>query len=137
MRSTVAVERLHGRVSEERQLVRRLQPVAGGEALDDIADRLGDHTVLFAGRAQVLPDVVRVDARMRAFVPLYDQRIEALLGGPHVIADHRDDVVEHDDVAHAGNLPGGAVVDLPTLPPNTGQALRVANFMPGSIASMP
>jgi hypothetical protein len=26
---------------------------------------------------------------------------------------------------------------LPTLPPNTGQAASVANFMPGSIASMP
>ena len=109
------VHRLHRRMREKRQLVGRIQPVAGGKALGDIAFGFGDHAVLFAGGAQILPDVVRADARVRAFVPVDHERIEALLGRPHVIADHRDHVVEHDDLLHARDFLGGAVVDLADL----------------------
>ena len=110
-----AVHRLHGRVREERQLVSRVEPVAGGEALGDIAVGFGDRAVLFAGGAQIPPDIVRADARVRAFVPVDHQRIEALLGRPHVIADHGDQIVEHDDLLHARDFLGGAVVDLADL----------------------
>ena len=53
--------------------------------------------------------------RVRAFVPGDDERVEALLGRPHVIADDGDEVVEHDDLPHARNCLGRAVVDLADL----------------------
>ncbi len=43
------------------------------------------------------------------------QRIETFLGRPHVIADHRDHIVQHDDLPHARNFFGRAVVDLADL----------------------
>ena len=50
--------------------------------------------------------------RIRTFVPVDHQRIEALLGRPHVIADHGDEIVEHHDLLHARDFFGSAVVDL-------------------------
>ncbi len=52
------VQRLHRRMRQERKLVRRFQPVAGCKPLGDIAFGFGDHAVLFAGGAQILPDIV-------------------------------------------------------------------------------
>ena len=109
------VQRLHRRVREERQLVCRLELFARRKSLGDVADRFGNRAVLFAGRAQVLPDVFRADLRVRPFVPVDLERVQALLGRPHVIADHGDHVVEHHDLAHAGNLLRGAVIDLADL----------------------
>jgi hypothetical protein len=109
------VQRLHRRVCQERQFIRCFQPVTGGEALGDVANGFGDYAVLFTGGAQILPDVVRADAGVRALIPGHYKRIEPLLGRPHVIADHRDHVVQHDDLAHARNLLGGAVIDLADL----------------------
>src|SRR3984957_4595419 len=109
------VDRFHRRVREKRQFVSRLQPVAGGEAFLDIAYGLGVPAVLFAGRAQIPPDVVRTDASVRAFVPVDHERIDAFLGRPHMIADHRDHVIEHHNLAHARDFSGGAVVNLGNL----------------------
>ena len=50
--------------------------------------------------------------RIRTFVPIDHQRIEALLGRPHVIADHGDEIVEHHDLLHALDFFGSAVVNL-------------------------
>ena len=111
-----AVHRLHRRMRQERQLVGRLEPVAGRKALGDIAVGFRDHAVLFAGGAQILPDVFRADAaRSAPSSQLIIERIEALLGRPHVIADHRDQIVQHDDLLHARDFLGGAVVDLADL----------------------
>ena len=52
---------------------------------------------------------------VRPFVPVDLERLEALLGRPHVIADHGDEIVEHHDLPHARNLLRGAVVDLADL----------------------
>ena len=125
------VDRLHGRVREKRQLVGRFQPVAGGKALGDIAVGFRDRAVLFAGGAQIAPDVVRAEACVRAFVPVDHQRVEAFLGRPHVIADHRDQIVEHDDLLHAGDFPGGAVVDLADLAAEYRTGLQRREFHAG------
>ena len=53
--------------------------------------------------------------RVRPFVPGDVERVEPLLGRPHVIADDGDEVVEHDDLAHAGDRLRRAVVDMPDL----------------------
>ena len=74
------------------------------------------------------------DAGVRPVVPGDVERVEALLGRPHMIADHRDEIVEHDDLADAGHRLGlRCRRHAPTLPPNTGQAARVANFTPGGM----
>ena len=65
------------------------------------------------------------------------ERVQALLGRPHVIADDRDHIVEHDDLCTPGTALASLSSTCATLPPNTGQAASVANFMPGSMASMP
>src|SRR5260370_35312922 len=107
-----AVPRLHRRVREERQLVFGVEFFALRQALGDVTDRFCDHPFLFARRAQMLPNIIRADARVRAFVPGDDESVETLLGGPHVIADDRDQVVEHHDLPDAGNSLGRAVVDV-------------------------
>ena len=132
-----AVQRLHGRVRQKRHLVFDVDPLALRQALGYVADRFCYDAVFRAGGAQIVPNVARVDFRVRAFVPGDGERIESFFGGPHVIADDRYQVVEHNDLLYAGNLLGGGVVDRATLPPNTGHCASVANFMPGSIASMP
>ena len=109
------VQGLHRRVGKKWQLVRRIQPAAGRKALRDIAGGLGDHAVFLARRAQILPDVIRAEACVRALVPVHHERIEAFFGRPHVIADYRDCIVEHDDLLHARNFLGGAVIDLADL----------------------
>ena len=53
------VDRLHRRVREKGKLVGRVQPLAGRKALGDIAFGFRDYAVLFARRAQILPDVFR------------------------------------------------------------------------------
>ena len=107
-----AVQRLHGRMRQERQLVFAVDPVALRQTLGDVADRFGDDAVFFARGAQVVPDIGRTDLGVRPFVPCHVQRVEALLGRPGVIADNRDQIVEHDDLSNAGNGLRGAVVDM-------------------------
>ena len=65
---------------------------------------------------------VGAELGVRPFVPVDLERVETLLRRPHVIADDGDEVVEHDDLAHARDLLRRASSTLPTLPPNTGQA---------------
>jgi len=45
-------------VRQKRQFVGRIQPVAGRQALGDIAFGFGDDAVLFTCRAQILPTSV-------------------------------------------------------------------------------
>ncbi len=122
------VDRLHRRMREKRQLVRRFKPVAGSKALGDVASRFRDHAILFARGAQILPNILQVKIRVRTFFPVYHQRIEALLGRPHVIADHRDQIVQHDHLLHARNFPGGAVVDLGDLAAENRTGLQGCEF---------
>ena len=75
--------------------------------------------------------------RVGALVPVDLQGIEALLGCPHVIADHGDHVVQHDDLPYARDFFAAVSSTFRTLPPCTGQAATVANFMPSSIVSIP
>ena len=64
------VQRLHRRMGEKRQLVGRIEPVAGRKALGDVAFGFGDRAILFARGAQISPDVFRADGRVRALVPV-------------------------------------------------------------------
>ena len=107
-----AIQRLHGRMRQKRQFVFAVDPLALRKTLGDVADRFGDDTVLFARGAQVVPDIGRTDLRVRSLVPGDDESIEALLGRPDVIADNRDQIVEHDDLPDAGNGLRRAVVDM-------------------------
>jgi hypothetical protein len=109
------VDRLHRGMREERQLVGRLEPVAAGKRLGDVAVGFCDRAVLLAGLAQIVPDVLGGDIGVRSLVPLDLERFETFLRRPHVIADHGDGVVEHDDLAYAGDFRRGAVVDLADL----------------------
>src|ERR1700753_1525258 len=49
--------------------------------------------------------------RVRAAVPFDLERVEPFLRRPHMVADHANDIVEHDDLLYAWNFLGGAVVD--------------------------
>ncbi len=63
------VQRLHGRVSQERQLVGGFELVAAGKSLGDVAFGFRDDAVLFTGGAQILPDIRRADPRVRRLRP--------------------------------------------------------------------
>ena len=52
------------------------------------------------------------DLRVRTFVPGDDESVEAFLGGPHMVADNGNDVVQHNDLADARDRFGGAVIDM-------------------------
>src|SRR3984893_7548259 len=71
-----AIERLHRRMRQKRQLVFGIDPFTLGQALGDVAERFCDHAVFFAGRAQMVPNVAGIYFCVRAFVPFDDKRIE-------------------------------------------------------------
>jgi hypothetical protein len=106
------VDRLHRRMREKRQFVGRFKSIAGGKALGDVASRFRDRALLLAGSAQVVPNVFRVNSSVGAFVPVYRQGVDTFLCRPHVITDHRDQIIEHDNLLYARNFPRGAIVDL-------------------------
>ena len=99
-----AVHRLHRRVGEERQLVGRFDRLALRQRLGRIADRFGDRAVLLARGAK---SASRSCAELTcAFGPssqVMSSAREPLFRRPHVIADHGDEIVQHDDLPHAGN----------------------------------
>ena len=109
-----AVHRLHGGMRQERQFVgasnrspcaqspwrhrRRIlatAPSCSLAARRSVPDRSAELTSAFGPSSQVIVE-----------------RLQPLLGRPHVIADHRHQVVEHDDLAHAGTALAAAVVDV-------------------------
>ena len=66
-----------------------------------------------AGGAQARPDLRR--CRRAAFGPVVPgdvERLQPLLGRPHVVADHRHQIVQHHHLANAGHGLGLAVVDV-------------------------
>ena len=133
-----AVHRFHRGMGEKRQLVVGIEAFALREALVDVAFGFGDDAVLLARRAQVVPDVGGIDLGVRPFVPGHFQRVEPLLGGPHMVADDGDEIVEHDDLPHARHFFRGAVVDMLRpcrRAPDTGQGSRTS--CPARMASMP
>src|SRR5262249_1011858 len=97
-----AVQRLHRRVGQERHFLLAIGPVVLRQGPGHVADRFCDDAVFLTGGAQVVPNVAGVEFRVRAFVPRYGQRIESFFGSPHVIADDRYQVVEHNDLLYAG-----------------------------------
>ena len=109
-----AVHRFHRRVREKRQFVRGIESFALRQsALRSIADGLGDDARLSRWRRGSAPR--RSRSKSLAFAPSFQvdvERFEALLGGPHVIADDGDEIVEHDDLAHARHGFRRGVVDV-------------------------
>ena len=100
-------------MGEKGQLIRRFQQVALGQALGDVARGFGDRALRFAGGAELFPDVVGRNGGIGPLVPGDVERAQALLGRPHVIADDGDQIVEHDDLTHAGEALGFGVIDVP------------------------
>ena len=99
-------------MGEKRQLVIGIEAFALREALLDVAFGFGDDAVLLARRAQVVPDVGGIDLGVRPFVPSHFQSVEPLPGGPHMVADDGDEIIEHDDLPHARHFFRDAVVDM-------------------------
>ncbi len=54
-----------------------------------------------------------------------------------MVADHRDDIVQHDDLPDALHAFALESSTLTTLPPWTGESVTLANFTPGGSTSMP
>ena len=106
------VHRFHGGMGEKRQLVIGIEAFALRETLLNVAFGFGDDTVLLARRAQVVPDVGGIDLGVRPFVPSHFQRVEPLPGGPHMVADDGDEIIEHDDLRARQALFRGTVVDM-------------------------
>ena len=107
-----AIHRFHGGMRQEGHFVMRLDFFTVRQRLVGIADLLGDEAALLAGRLYLFPDQSRVDAAVDARVPRDDERIETALGGPHMVADHRHHIVQHDNLLHTGNFLCRAVVDM-------------------------
>ena len=108
-----AVHRLHRGMREERHLVDGLDLLGGGRhGLGDVAIAAGDDAVASARRSSICShDARRRDIRVRALVPFDVERGKALHRRPHMIADHRDGIVEPHHLAHALDRHGLAVVD--------------------------
>ena len=104
-----AVHRLHRRVREERELVRRLEPLRrAAERRFDVA-LLVRHRARRHRKALVLGhDLRRAEAQRRGLVPLGDECVAAALGRPIVLGEHGDAVGRRrgkgDHVEHAANL---------------------------------
>ena len=97
-----------------------------------VASFLPDDALRLARGAHALPQDVRAQRSIRAFVPNDRQRREPLFRGPLVVADDGDEIVEDDDLPDAGDLLRAAVVDGLTLPPNTGQSRRSRTSLPAA-----
>jgi hypothetical protein len=107
-----AVDRLHRGVREERLLIdgvdARLRIV---ERIADVAVLARHRAVALRGIGEVVDDLLHRQVRAGAFVPFDLERLHAAFGGPGVVADHRDRVVDPDHLAHAGDLLRVGVVD--------------------------
>src|SRR4030095_7424825 len=77
-----------------------------------VTHRLRNHTRLLTRRLGLFPDLCLVHRRVRTLVPGDLQRREALFRGPVVIANHSDQVLEDDHLAHTWDRFGCSVVDL-------------------------
>ncbi len=93
---------LHRRVREERLAVDRLDPgVRVREGLLHIAGLMGQGgRSLARSLVEVGPQGLRAHRRVRPFVPADREGVEAGLGRPEVLADHRDRVGQLDHLQH-------------------------------------
>ena len=107
-----AVHRLHRRMGEERHVIGRLEFRSLAQSLGDVAGRFRDRALFLARRDETVEHVGGRHCGVRPFVPCDVESLEALLGGPHVIADDRDEIVENDDLPHSGHVAGRRVVDM-------------------------
>ena len=118
-------------MGEEGQLVRGLVLLALAERLFDISRVLRDRPTSLARLAQVLPDIRGGDGRVRSLVPADVERLKTLLRRPHVIADDRDHVVQHDHLAHARNPVCGAGIHVGHLAAKHRTCRKGRKFHPG------
>ena len=98
-----AVHRLHRRMGEERHVIGRLDFRSLAQSLVDVAGRFRDRARFLACRDEAVQHIGRRHVGVRPFVPRDVEGVEALLGGPHVIADDRDEIVENDDLSDPGH----------------------------------
>jgi hypothetical protein len=132
-----AVHRFHRRVREQGNLELGFEAIAARKALLDVAELARHDAGLPAGDAKLVPHLCRGHLRVRTVVPLDLERLERLLRGPHVVADHATRSSRTTTWRKPGTFFAARSSTRRTLPPSTGLCAIVANFMPGSIASMP
>ena len=107
-----AVHRLHRRMCEERHVVGRLKFRPLAQSLGDVAGRFRDRARFLARGDKAVQHIGRGHLGVRPFVPRDVEDVEALLGGPHVVADDRDEIVENDDLADPRHGLRPLVVDM-------------------------
>ena len=107
-----AVHRLHRRMGEERHVIGRFEFRSLAESLADVAGRFRHRAISLARGDEAVQHVGRRHVGVRPFVPSDVEGVEALLGGPHVIADHRDEIVENDDLPDSRHGQGSCVVHM-------------------------
>ncbi len=84
-------------------MIGRLELGSLAQSLGDVAGRFRHRARFLARRDEAVQHVGRRDVGVRPFVPRDVEGVEALLGGPHVIADDRDEIVENDDLPDPGH----------------------------------
>src|ERR1700722_10884589 len=107
-----AVHRLHGGVSEKRELVGRFKEHAGLERFERIAFALGRHPCALRSGLQLLPKLSLIEPRVRTWRPLDHQSAHTLNGRPHVITYHRHKIIKNHDLPNARQPKCGRLVDL-------------------------
>src|SRR6185295_9644363 len=81
-------------------------------SLGDIALFVSHDAFLLRGDFHLLHDAGGRDVCVRTIVPVDVESGQALHGRPHVIADHRDGIIELHHLTHALDRHGLAVVDV-------------------------
>src|SRR5271156_3132556 len=107
-----AVHRLHGGVSEKRELVGRFKEHAGLERLERIAFALRRHPCSFRSGLQLLPKLSLIEPRVGTWRPLDHQGANTLNGRPHVIAHYRHKIIKDHDLPNARQRKCGRLIDL-------------------------
>ena len=93
-------------------MISRLEFRSLGQSLGDVAGRFRDRALSIARGDEAVENVGRRHVGVRPFVPRDVERVEALLGGPHMIADDCDEIVENDDLPHSRYVLSRRVVDM-------------------------
>jgi hypothetical protein len=132
-----AVERLHRRMGKEGQLICCFDPLTFAERLRRCAGFVRDNARLAAVAAQAVPEIGLAECGMGAVDPVDLERAQAFQRRPHIVADDRDQIVEHDHLPDARERLGGGIVDRAHLAADRGRGGERRDLhLPGN-TSMP
>ncbi len=93
-------------------MIGRLEFRSLAQSLGDIAGRFRDRARFLACGDKAVQHIGRRQVGVRPFVPVMSSASRPCLGGPHVIADDRDEIVENDDLSDPRHGLRPLVVDM-------------------------